>query len=182
LPLPGIEEKAIMFKVTTFTRQRQRILTLEGSLVGPWLPNLKGTWDKERRACEGATFVIDLTKVTIVSQHGENILFQMMTEGARLAGNSLLARVVIQQVERRRNLQYEETKDKAARRASLAVGIVMLLLAGRLSWASTWRQPQTTSDEPSIERLSTEGAADHAALSNILGVMPQMPRGRNPGK
>jgi hypothetical protein len=122
--------------------------------------------------------VIDLTKVRIVSQHGENILFQMMTEGARLVGNSLLARVVIQQVERRRNLQHEERKDKAGRRASLAVGIVMLLvLTGRLSWASTWRQPQATSDGPSIERLSTAGAADHTALSNILAVMPQMPRG-----
>jgi hypothetical protein len=178
LPFDGIEENAIMFKVTTITNQTQRILALEGSLVGPWLPNLKGTWDEERRTHEGATFVIDLTKVTIVSQHGENILFQMMTEGARLVGNSLLARVVIQQVERRRNLQHEERKDKAGRRASLAVGIVMLLvLAGRLSWASTWRQPQATSDGPSIERLSTAGAADHTALSNILAVMPQMPRG-----
>ena len=164
-----------MFKVTTITNQRQRILALESSLVGPGLPSLKGTWDEERRAHEGATFVIDLTKVTIVSQHGENILFQMMRQGARLVGNSLLARVVIQQVERRRNLEHEERKDKAGTRTSLAVGIVMLLvLAGRLSWGSTWRQPQATSDGPSIERLSTAGAADHTALSNILAVMPQM--------
>jgi hypothetical protein len=84
LPFDGIEENAIMFKVTTITNQRQRILALESSLVGPWLPSLKGTWDEERRAHEGATFVIDLTNVTIVRQHGENILFQMMTEGARL--------------------------------------------------------------------------------------------------
>jgi hypothetical protein len=88
--------------------QTQRILVLEGSLVGPWLSNLKGKWDEERRTHEGATFVLDLTKVTIVSQHGENILFQMFTGGARLVGNSLLARLVIQQVERRRNLQYAE--------------------------------------------------------------------------
>jgi len=141
--LPWYRGEAIMFKVTTFTNQRERILTLEGGLVGPGLPSLKGTWDEERRTHEGATFVIDLTKVTIVSQHGENILFQMMRQGARLVGNSLLARVVIQQVERRRNLQPEERKDKAGRRASLAVGVVMLLvLAGSLSWASTWGQPQ----------------------------------------
>ena len=173
-----VEEKTIMFKVTTITNQTQRIWALEGSLVGPWLSSLEGRWDEERRAQVGARFVIDLTKVTIVSQHGENILFQMFTEGARLVGNSSLARMVIRQVERRRNLQREERKDKAGGRASLAVGIVMLLvLTGRLSWASTWGRPQTTSDEPSIERLSTEGAADHAALSNILAVMPQMPRG-----
>jgi hypothetical protein len=51
---------------------------------------------------------------------------------------------------------------------------MLLVLAGRLSWGSTWRQPQASSEGPSIERLSTEGAADHAALNNILAVMPQM--------
>jgi hypothetical protein len=123
-------------------------------------------------------FVIDLTKVTIVSQQGENILFQMFTEGARLVGNSLLARVVIQQVERRRNLQGEERKDNAGRRASLAVGIVMLLLlSGRLSWASIGGQPQRASDAPALEKLTAGVAADHAALSNILAVTPQTPRG-----
>ncbi len=167
-----------MFKVTTITKRTQRILALEGSLVGPWLSNLKGRWDEERRAQEGAMFVIDLTKVTIVSQHAENILFQMFTEGARLVGNSPLARMVIRQVERRRNLRREERKDEAGRRASLAVGIVMLLvLAGRLSWASTWGQPPRASDAPPIEKVTAGVAADHAALSNILAVTPQMPRG-----
>jgi len=108
-----------MFKVTTITNQTQRILVLEGSLVAPWPSNLKGKWDEERRIHEGAPFVVDLTKLTIVSQHEENILFQMFTDGARLVGNSLLARVVIQQVERRRNLQYEERKDNAGRRQVL---------------------------------------------------------------
>jgi len=167
-----------MFKVTTITNQTQRMWALEGSLVDPWLSNLKGRWDEELRAQEGAVFVIDLTKVTIVSQRGENILFQMFTDGARLVGNNPLARMVIGQVERRRNLQREERKDKAGRWASLAVGIVMLvLLAGRLSWASTWKQPPRASDAPAIEKLMTGVAADHAPLSNILAVTPQMPRG-----
>jgi hypothetical protein len=167
-----------MFKVTTITNQTQRILALEGSLVDPWLSNLKGRWDEERRAQEGGMFVIDLTKVTIVSQHGENVLFQMFTEGARLVGNSTLARMAIRQVELRRNLQREQRKDKAGRRASLAVGIVMLLvLAGRLSWASSWGQPQRASDAPPMEKLTAGVAGDHAALSNILAVTPQMPRG-----
>ncbi|HXM10999.1 MAG TPA: Spy/CpxP family protein refolding chaperone [Terriglobales bacterium] len=167
-----------MFKVTTITNQRQRVLALEGSLVDPWLSNLKGRWDEELRAQEGAMFVIDLTKVTIVSQHGENILFQMFTDGARLVGNSPFARMVIGHVERRRNLQREERKDKAGRRASLAAGIVMLVvLAGRLSWASTREQPPRASDAPVVEKLIAGVAADHARLSNIPPVTPQMPRG-----
>ena len=112
IALRWVEEKAIMFKVTTITNQTQRIGALDGSLVGPWLSNLEGRWDEERRAQEGAAFVIGLTKVTIVSQHGENILFQVFTEGARLVGNSPLARMVIRQVERRRNLQREERRTK----------------------------------------------------------------------
>jgi anti-anti-sigma regulatory factor len=167
-----------MLKVTTIISQTHRILALEGSLVGPWLPQLKETWDEGRRAHEGAMFVIDLTKVTIVSQHGENVLFQMMTEGARLVGKSLLARVLIQNIERRRNLEHEEREDKASRRASFVLGIVMLLVvAGKLSWASTWRQPQRASNGPAIERLRAGVAADDTALSSILAVTPQMPRG-----
>jgi len=167
-----------MFKVTTITNQTQRMWALEGSLVDPWLSNLKGRWDEELRAQEGAVFVIDLTKVTIVSQRGENILFQMFTDGARLVGNSPFARMVIGHVERRRNLQREERKDKAGRRASLAAGIVMLVvLAGRLSWASTREQPPRASDAPVVEKLIAGVAADHARLSNIPPVTPQMPRG-----
>jgi LTXXQ motif family protein len=166
-----------MFKVTTITNRTRRILVLEGGLVGPWLSNLQGTWDEERRAQEGAMFVIDLTKITIVSQHGENILFQMFTDGARLAGTSPLARMVIRQVERRGNLQPEERKDNAARRASLAVGIaILLVLAGELSWASSWEQPPRASEAPAIENLPAGGGADHAALSNIVAVTPQVPR------
>jgi hypothetical protein len=172
-----------MFKVTTITNRTRRILALEGGLVGPWLSNLKGTWlkgtrDEERRVQEGAMSVIDLTRVTIVSQHGENILFQMFTDGASLVGNSLLPRMVIRQVERRRNSQRGKRKHNAGRRASLALGIVMLLvLAGRLSWASTWEQPQRAADAPGVEKLPAGGAAGQAALSNILAVTPQMPRG-----
>jgi hypothetical protein len=59
----GIEAKAIMFKATTITNQTQRILVLEGILVAPWPSNLKGKWDEERRTHEGATFVVDLTKL-----------------------------------------------------------------------------------------------------------------------
>jgi hypothetical protein len=167
-----------MFKVTTITKQTQQILVLEGSLVDPSLSDLKGRCDEERPAQEGAMFLIDLTKVTIISQHAENILFQMFTEGARLVGNGPLARMVIRQVERRRNWQHEERKEKAGRRASLAVGIVVLLvLAGRLSWASSWGQPQRASDAPPMEKLTAGGAADQAALSDILAVTPQMPGG-----
>jgi hypothetical protein len=177
LPSDLVEEKAFMFKITTITNQTQRIWSFEGSLVDPWLSNLKGRWDEELRAQEGAMFVIDLTKVTIVSQHGENILFQMFSDGAHLVGHSPFARMVIGQVERRRNLQREERKDKAGTRASFAAGIVMLVvLAGRLSWASTWEQPPRASHAPAIEKLIAGAAADHALLGNILAVTPQTRR------
>jgi anti-anti-sigma regulatory factor len=130
-----------MFKVTTIDNQTQGVLVLEGTLVGPWLPVFKRTWDDARQAYEGARLVIDLTKVTVVSQHGENILFQMMTEGAQVVGKSFVARMVIQQLERRRTLQREERNAKSGRRASFAVFLVLLALAGQFSRASSpWQQ------------------------------------------
>jgi hypothetical protein len=122
--------------------------------------------------------VIDLTKVTIVSQHGENILFQMMTEGARLAGQSLIARVVIQQLEQRRHHQEKQRNAKSGRRANFAVGLVVLgALTGQFSRASTQRQPQAVLDRPAIKELSTSIPDDRATLGSILAVRSQMPLG-----
>jgi len=143
-----------MFKVTTIDNQAQSVLIVEGSLVGPWLPELKRTWDEARQTHEGATVVVDLTKVTIVSQHGENILFQMMNEGARVVGNSFLAREVRKQLERRRNRQREDGNDRY-RRASFVVGAALLLaMGGQSSWASSRNLPHAASDAPPIEALS----------------------------
>jgi hypothetical protein len=96
-----------MFKIKTIENQAQCTLAVQGSLVGPWLPELQRTWDEARQRREAGMLVVDLTEVTVVSQHGENILFRMMAEGGRLVGNSLIARVVIQQLERRRHQQHE---------------------------------------------------------------------------
>jgi len=143
-----------MFKITTFDNQAQRVLLLEGSLVGPWLPELQRTWDETRQTHEGAILIVDLTNLTIVSQHGENILFQMMSEGARIVGRSFLAREVLKQLERRRNRQREERNGRSGK-ASVAVGIVVLLaLTAQFSWASAWGQRHPASERPAIEALS----------------------------
>src|SRR6266550_7430916 len=115
-----------MFKITTIDNQAQSVLLLEGSLVGPWLPELQRTWDETRQTHEGAILIVDLTNLTIVSQHGENILFQIMSQGARIVGKSFLAREVLKQLERRRNRQREERNGRSGK-ASIAVGIVVLL-------------------------------------------------------
>ena len=143
-----------MFKITTIDNQAQSVLLLEGSLVGPWLPELQRTWDETRQTHEGAILIVDLTNLTIVSQHGENILFQMMSEGARIVGRSFLAREVLKQLERRRNRQREERNSRSGK-ASVAVGIVVLLaITAQFSWASTRGQPHPASEGPAIEALS----------------------------
>ena len=143
-----------MFKITTIDNQAQSVLLLEGSLVGPWLPELQRTWDETRQTHEGAMLIVDLTNLTIVSQHGENILFQMMSEGARIVGKSFLAREVLKQLERRRNRQREERNGRSGK-ASVAVGIVVLLaLTAQFSWASTQGQPHPASEGLAIEALS----------------------------
>jgi Spy/CpxP family protein refolding chaperone len=142
-----------MFKVTTIDNQAQSVLMLEGSLVGPWLPELQRTWDETRQTHEGATLIVDLTHLTIVSQHGENILFQMMSQGARIVGKSFLAREVLKQLERRRNRQREE-RNGTSGRASIAVGMVVLLaMTAQFSWASTRGQPHPASEGPATEAL-----------------------------
>ena len=72
-------------KITAIDNEHRRTLVLEGRLVDPWIAEL------------------DLKDVTAISQRGENLLFQMMADGATFnCCRGVLTKHVLQQVERRR--------------------------------------------------------------------------------
>jgi len=91
-----------MLKITAIDGQNQRTLVLEGKLIDPWVEELERTWGDT--GPEGRSHVVvDLKDVTTISQRGENLLYRMMAEGAKLSCcRGVLTRHVLQQLERRR--------------------------------------------------------------------------------
>jgi len=80
------------------TRNRRRII-LEGSLVQPWLEELK-------KACAAASkepsqaryFVIDLNNVTAISKEGEEVLSDLMRKGAKFTSAGVLTKYLLKRL------------------------------------------------------------------------------------
>jgi ABC-type transporter Mla MlaB component len=95
-----------MLKITTTNSGTQRTLTLEGQLVDPWVGELEKSWTEAQHMDELRKVRVDLKDVTAISQQGENLLFQMMCEGATFnCCRGVLTRHVVKQLERRREEQ-----------------------------------------------------------------------------
>ena len=92
-----------MLKITTTNNEGQRTLTLEGQLIDPWVSELAKSWSEAQRMVEQGRVCVDLKDVTAISPHGENLLFQMMCEGATFSCcRGVLTRHVVSELERRR--------------------------------------------------------------------------------
>ena len=77
--------KRNMFKISTVETQSQRTLVVEGTLVGPWVAELRTTW---RNACQergGRKLIVDLRNLTTISRAGEDAIFDLMKEGAKFS-------------------------------------------------------------------------------------------------
>ncbi len=91
-----------MLKITAIDNEHTRTLVLEGQLVDPWVSELERSWTEARMSNFALSIVIDLKDVTTISQHGENVLFQMMADGAELnCCRGILTKHVLQQLKQR---------------------------------------------------------------------------------
>ena len=98
-----------MLKITAIEDDTHRRLVLEGKLVDPWIAELERTW-AEAQLTPGRKVLVDLKDVTAISQHGENLLYRMMAEGATFfCCRGVLTRHVVNRLEHRR--EYQKGKD-----------------------------------------------------------------------
>ena len=91
-----------MLKITDVEAGEERTLVLEGQLTDPWIAELERAWSG-LQISERRKVLVDLRDVTAISQRGENLLSQMMEDGARFdCCRGVLTRHVLQQLQRRR--------------------------------------------------------------------------------
>lgn len=91
-----------MLKITAVDNEHSRTLILEGQLIDPWVSELERSWSEARMSIRADSIVVDLKDVTTISQHGENVLYGMMADGAVLSCcRGVLTRHVLQQLKQR---------------------------------------------------------------------------------
>src|SRR5215469_13379843 len=93
--------EADMFRISTIDSPRERRLVVEGTLVQPWVAELRKTWSEAGNSLEGRNLVIDLSNVTTIGGEGKAAIFELMKEGAKFSCNDVLTKHVLKQLAHR---------------------------------------------------------------------------------
>lgn len=87
-----------MFRISTIDTHRERQLVVEGTLVRPWVAELRRTWREASESLDNRTLVIDLTNATMIDADGEAVIFDLMKEGAKFCCSDVLTKYVLKQL------------------------------------------------------------------------------------
>ncbi len=78
-----------MLKITQSGTASERRWTLCGQLAGPWVAELRSSWERTRHESESRKRVVDLRDVTFIDENGEGLLHQMRHEGAEFVASGV---------------------------------------------------------------------------------------------
>jgi hypothetical protein len=90
-----------MFKISIADTPSQRTLIVDGTLVGPWVSELRTIWRNAGQELGGRKFVIDLGNLTVISHEGKDAIFDLMKKGAKFSHGGVLIKHVLKQLARR---------------------------------------------------------------------------------
>ena len=96
-----------MMRISVVESRSRLRLVIEGKLAAPWTVELRRRWNSARAQVRGRALVIDLRNVTHISREGENVLLDLMTEGARFTCKGVFTRRVLGQLARQSRCKSE---------------------------------------------------------------------------
>lgn len=101
--LPYCEWEEAMLRISLIDSARQCRLVVEGKLIAPWAAELRSTCEKARTDLRGRELVIEMKHVTAISQEGENVLFELISNGIKVRCTGLFTKHVVKELTRRAN-------------------------------------------------------------------------------
>jgi hypothetical protein len=90
-----------MLKISVAQTDTECRLLLEGALVGVGLEELRTMGNRLRAELHGRRLLVYIKDAAAISQEGENILLQLINEGAKVRAHSVIARHMLQELARR---------------------------------------------------------------------------------
>jgi hypothetical protein len=96
-----LKDRNDMFRISTVDTPHERRLVVEGTLVNPWVAELRSTWGTAGDYLEGRRLVIDLTNATMIDSQGEAAIFELMQDGATFCCSGVLTKHVLKQLARK---------------------------------------------------------------------------------
>ena len=101
--------KAPMLKISVVERQARRSLVVEGKLIGPWAAELKSACEKANADLDGRDLLLDVRHLTAISQEGENVLLELMSNGVKFRCRGVFTKHVLKELSRRAAANLRET-------------------------------------------------------------------------
>ena len=87
-----------MLKITTVTNAESTTLKLEGRLAGPWVQELKLSWDPLVGTTANHPLSVDLSAVTYVDSNGKDLLKKIHQQGAKLIASGCLTSCIVNEI------------------------------------------------------------------------------------
>lgn len=87
-----------MFRISTIDDNDERRLIVEGTLVQPWVDELRRNWSDADQSLGGRQLVIDLTNATAIDAEAEATICELMKKGAKFRCSGVLTRHLLQQL------------------------------------------------------------------------------------
>jgi hypothetical protein len=93
-----------MLKIIDTARQYRVIV--EGKLIAPWAAELRNACQQAKADLRGRDLVIEMKRITRISQEGENVVVDLINSGIEVRGSGVFTEHVMKQLTRRasRNL------------------------------------------------------------------------------
>ncbi|MEG9435782.1 hypothetical protein JAO29_06350 [Edaphobacter sp. HDX4] len=92
-----------MLKITNIEEEEQLRVVVEGKLIAPWTTELKNACEQARTQLKGRKLVVEMQRLTVISQEGEDILLDLMNDGVEVCGSGLFTREILKQLARKRS-------------------------------------------------------------------------------
>jgi hypothetical protein len=87
-----------MLKISILDSPSQRRLLIEGKLIGPWTTELASVWRQATADLNARALVIDVKGLTAISEDGENVLLELMKEGASFRSSGVFTKHVLKRL------------------------------------------------------------------------------------
>jgi ABC-type transporter Mla MlaB component len=95
----------MMLKISVLDLPAKRTLVLSGTLIAPWAAELSSTWKWARVCADDQQMVVDLKGITTISREGENVLLELMEDGAKFVSDGVQTKYILRQLAHRRKKQ-----------------------------------------------------------------------------
>lgn len=139
-----------MLKISIFDTQDQRRLVVEGKLIAPWAAELRNVWRKATADLNGRELVVDVNGLTAITEDGEQVLLELMKEGARFHSSGVFTKWVLKCLACKIRINAQEARDDRREKTNAKQASIYTLRywVQSTAWQRLSMGPETTRAQP----------------------------------